>query len=109
MTSVLNVLIVSPFECCFKKLVLSSPREAWAFYELKRYHTRPLRLNWGPENVHFKGPKYQCYNFYFFLTNIKNYQALLFYVLIFPLRYLKTAQKPVQSLKNTFLHFGDPI
>ena len=22
-----------------------------AFHELRRYHTRPLRLNWGPENV----------------------------------------------------------
>ena len=32
---------------------LSSPRGAWAFDEIRRYHTRPLRLNWGPENVHF--------------------------------------------------------
>ena len=24
-----------------------------AFDELRKYHTRPLRLNWGPENVHF--------------------------------------------------------
>ena len=24
-----------------------------AFHELRRYHTRPLRLNWGPGNVHF--------------------------------------------------------
>ena len=23
------------------------------FCELRRYHTRPLRLNWGSENVHF--------------------------------------------------------
>ena len=29
------------------------PREAWASDELRRYHTRPLRLNYGPENVHF--------------------------------------------------------
>ena len=27
--------------------ILSSPRK------LRRYHTRPLRLNWSPENVHF--------------------------------------------------------
>ena len=33
--------------------MLSSPRGARAFDELRRYHTRPLRLNWGPENVHF--------------------------------------------------------
>ena len=33
---------------------LSSPREARAFNELRRYHTRPLQLNWGPENVHFR-------------------------------------------------------
>ena len=30
---------------------LSSPRKARAFHEL-RY--MPLRLNWGPENVHFR-------------------------------------------------------
>merc|ERR1712127_960450 len=33
---------------------LSSTREARAFHELRRYHTRPLRLNWGPKNVHFR-------------------------------------------------------
>ena len=32
---------------------LSSPREARSFHELRRYHTRPLRLNWGPKDVHF--------------------------------------------------------
>ena len=26
---------------------------ARAFDELRRYHARPLRLNWGPKNVHF--------------------------------------------------------
>ena len=31
--------------------ILSSPRGAWAFEELSRYHTRPLRFNWDPENV----------------------------------------------------------
>ena len=36
-----------------KKKVLSSLRGAWAFDEIRRYHTRPLRFNWGPENVHF--------------------------------------------------------
>ena len=34
--------------------ILSSPREARAFHELRRYHTRPLQLNWGPEKVHFR-------------------------------------------------------
>ena len=28
-------------------------RGAQPFDELRRYHTRPLQLNWGPENVHF--------------------------------------------------------
>ena len=41
----------------FKKengaIYLSSPREARAFDELRRYHTRPLRLKWALENVHF--------------------------------------------------------
>ena len=32
---------------------LSSPRGVRAFHELRRYHTRPLQLNWGPQNVHF--------------------------------------------------------
>ena len=27
--------------------------QARANYELRRYHTRPLRINWGPENVHY--------------------------------------------------------
>ena len=27
---------------------LSSRREAWAFNELGRYHTRPSQFNWGP-------------------------------------------------------------
>ena len=34
-------------------LYLSSPRGAWAFHELRRFHTRPLQLNWVPKNVHF--------------------------------------------------------
>ena len=44
-------------------MILSNPREARApagragraraFDELRRYHTRSLRLNWGSENVHF--------------------------------------------------------
>ena len=28
-------------------------RGAWAFHELRIYHTRPLRLNWGPKKLHF--------------------------------------------------------
>ena len=40
---------------------LSSRREAWAFNELGRYHTRPSQFNWGPENgyfgkTHFRDP-----------------------------------------------------
>ena len=34
--------------------MLSSPHGARAFHELRRYHTRPLQLNWGPKNVHFE-------------------------------------------------------
>ena len=33
--------------------ISSSPRGVQPFHELRIYHTRPLRLNWGPENVHF--------------------------------------------------------
>ena len=31
----------------------SSPHEARAFKELRRYHTRPSQFNWGPKNVDF--------------------------------------------------------
>ena len=65
--------------------VLSSPREARAFHELRRYHTRPLQLNWRPENVHFVKRHFWDLN-----INIRS----------FPLGYLKTAQKMVQSSKN---------
>ena len=45
------------FQKCYGLLLisvlLSSPHEAQAFDEIRRYHTRPLRTNWGPENVHF--------------------------------------------------------
>ena len=34
-------------------LIISIPRSAQAFHELRSYHTRPLQLNWGPENVDF--------------------------------------------------------
>ena len=38
---------------------LSSPRGAWDFNELRRYHTRPSQFNWGPENVHFGNPHFR--------------------------------------------------
>ena len=34
-------------------LNLSNPHGAWAFDEIRRYHTRPLQFNWCPENVQF--------------------------------------------------------
>ena len=54
-------------------IILSSPREALAsagrarragaFDEVRRYHTRPLRLNKGPENLHFGKPQFLDLNF----------------------------------------------
>ena len=54
-------------------MILSNPREARApagragraraFDELRRYHTRSLRLNWGPENVHFGKMHFPDQNF----------------------------------------------
>ena len=43
-------------------------KPAPAFHKLRRYHTRPLRLNWGPKNVHFKfkelpGATFFCFKF----------------------------------------------
>ena len=73
------------------RIFLSSPREAQApagrprgaraFHELRRYHTRPLRLNWGPENVHFGKRHFWDLNInvnIFFVENLKNYQTQLF-------------------------------
>merc|ERR1712127_863171 len=91
---------------------LSSPHKARAFHELRRYHTRPLRFNWGPENVHFRKTQFWNPNINV-RKNLKNYQAQLFYVLSFPLGYLKMAQKMVQSSKNaeklpkSLLHISD--
>ena len=80
--------------------VLSSPREARAFHKLSRYHTRPLRLNCGPKNVHFRKTQFWDPNINDRILNLKKYKAQLFNVLSFPLGYLKTAQKTVQSSKN---------
>ena len=43
---------------------------------------------------------------FFFFENLKNYQAQLFYVLRFPLWYLKTAQKMTKTISPLL---GDPI
>ena len=94
------------FSKLFLFIFLSSPRVgrprgARAFHELRRYHTRPLQLNWGPKNVHFGKTHFWDLNINIrILKDLKNYQAQLFYVLSFPLGYLKTAQKTVQSSKN---------
>ena len=66
-------------------LYLSSLREARAFNKLRRYHTRPSRFNWGPENVHFW--KIHFRDLYI------SARISFFCVLRFSLRYLKTAQK----------------
>ena len=88
---------------CGGRSSLTSPRGARAFHELRRYHTRPLRLNWGPGNVHFGKTHFWDPNInvriLFFLENLKNYQAQLFYVLSFPLGYLKTFQSSKNAVK----------
>ena len=86
-------------------------------HELRRYHITPLRLYWGPENVHFGKTHFWDPNsnlmIFIFLNNLNKNQAQLFYVLGFPLRYLKTAQKTVQRSKKAekwpkpFPHFSD--
>ena len=74
-------------------------KPARSFSRIKKipYQAPPTRL--GPENVHFEKRIFrtQMSMLGFFLEILKNYQAQLFYVLSFPLRYLKTAQKTVQS------------
>ena len=51
----------------------------WVFHELRRYHTRPLRLNWGPENVHFGETHFRDPNISVKIF-LKNYQAQLFFL-----------------------------
>ena len=70
--------------------MLSSPSGVWGFDELRKYHTRPLRLNWGPKNVHFGNTHF---------WKFKELPGKTFYVLRFPLQYLKKGQT-VQSSKN---------
>ena len=41
--------IITNIMCRMVAGCLSSPRGMWAFDELRRCHTRPLRLNWGPK------------------------------------------------------------
>ena len=80
------------------------PRGLLAFHELRRYHTRPLRLNWGPENVHLGKTHFWDSNInvriLIFFGKFTELPGATFYVLSFPLGYLKTAQKTVQSSKN---------
>ena len=56
------------------KLKLSSPRGAWAFHELRRYHIRPIRFNWGLKSVHFGKMHFRDLNMAlgFFTTVPKN-------------------------------------
>ena len=78
---------------------LSSPRGAWAFDELRRYHTRPLRINWGPENVNFRKTYFREPNMdakIFQLITKNQINARRNYLdFFFSLRYLKSAQKTV--------------
>ena len=76
--------------------LLSSPRGAWAFDELRRYHTRPLRLNWGPENVHFGKTLFRDLN----IDARGVFFVKLYDVLRFSLRYLNTAQKGSEVQKR---------
>merc|ERR1712127_575336 len=81
-------------------LVIKPARSA-GFSLIKKIPYQALPTQLGPRKCTFSkkaflGPKYQCKDFYFFGKFLKNYQAQLFYVLSFPLGYLKTAQKTVQ-------------
>ena len=64
---------------CYLNIILSRPRGAWAFDELRRYHTRPSRFNWSPENVHFGNMHFMDLNInarnlkFFVVENLKNF------------------------------------
>ena len=77
-----------------EKILLKNYIIKAGFSRIKKipYQAPPTHL--GPQKCTLKknailGHKYQ------FQENLKNYQAQLFYVLSFPLGYLKTAQKTV--------------
>ena len=77
------------YQACAKR---GRPRNgARAFHKLRRYHTRPLRLNWGPQKVHFGKRHFWDLN-----INVRIFKELPgapFYILSFPLWYLKATQK----------------
>ena len=65
--------------------LLSRPRGAWAFDKLRRFHTRPLRFNWGPKNVHFgkthfRDPNIDASIFRVSTKNSDKYQTQMFCV-----------------------------
>ena len=59
------------------QMSLSSPRGARAFHELRRYHTRPSRFNWGPKNVHFGKTHFRDPNSNAEIFCFTNYKILL--------------------------------
>ena len=89
---------------------LLSPRGAWAFDELRRYHTRPLRFNCGSVNVHFEKTQARVL---FLLENLKNYQAQLFICCVFHYSTKKWPKKRSEVQKtpknDLILLFADPI
>ena len=88
-------------------ITLSSPRGARAFHELRRYHTMPLRLNWGPKNVHFGKRHFRD-------PNINAGATISYFVFstTVPKNGLKNSQKFKKRRKMTKTIsplFGDPL
>ena len=75
---------------------LSSPRGARAFHVLRRYHNRPLQLNWGPENVHFGKTHFWDPNInvkFFFFWKLKELPGATFLCFEFSTRVPKNGPK----------------
>ena len=94
---------ISPF---YQQTPLYQARaERRLFTELRRYHTMPLRLNWGPVNVHFRKTQFWDPNInvkiLFLFENLKNYQAQLFLSFEFSTRVPKNGPKNGPKFKKT--------
>ena len=100
--------------------MLSSPCGARAFHELRRYHARPLRLNWGPENVyfgktHFRDPNNKV-KIFIFCGKLKKLPGATLLFLTFSTRVPKNGpkndpkfKKRRKMTKTICTLLGDPI
>ena len=92
-------------------MILSSPhkarapagraRGARAFDELRRYHTRPLQLNWGLKNVHFEETHFRDPNINARIFFVENLNFCFAFSTMVPKNGPKNSQKIKKRQKMT--------